>query len=393
MTETTKVGHFATTVRGLFLAPEPLPREAGEVLLLPVPLASGAVAVAEVASAPEGCTVDRLEVIEPLSGSSDAWQTREASLGPGERVVVALGGRFATRGIPGRGPDRPVPPGAELDLLNVGGVAGLCSEPHRPLVKLRILGGVERGGRPALMRDLISIPGVGVPVDEDSAPGTPLVLVTGSDMEVGKTTCAASLAFSLRAAGIRVTYVKLTGTGRMRDLMRVNYGRGAGFFDSARLAWDFVDAGLATTFEIPKEEVRWCARLLLGHAALHGEIVVAEVADAPCADGSVAAATDPWLLSWLRRRGLVICACDTLGSTLIVHWIRSHMGIEDEDILISGRVANDAALRREAEHMAGVTVVNCTSPSGLSALGGKTAGGALSDWVLRHIMSRRRVIA
>jgi len=391
--ETIKVDHFATTVRGLFLAPHPLPRESREVPLLPLPLSSGAVAVAEVVSAPEGCAVDRLEVIEPLAGSADAWRTRETPLEPGWRLVVALGGRSASRSLSGRGPERPVPPGGELDLLNVGGVTGLCSAPHGPVVKLRILGGVDRGGRAALMRDLISIPGVGVPVDEDAVPSTPLVLVTGSDMDVGKTTCAASLALALRAAGIRVTYAKLTGTGRMRDLMRVNYGRNEGFFDAMRLAWDFVDAGLATTFEIPAKELRRRARLLLGHAALHGEVVVAEVADAPCADGSIAAATDPWLLSWLRQRGLVICACDTLGSTLIVHWIRSHMGIEEEDILISGVVANDAALRREAERMTGAVLVNCTSPSGLSALGGKTAGGALADWVLRHIMSRRRVIA
>jgi len=387
------IDHFATTARGLFLAEHPLSREAREVSLAEALLAAGDVAVAEVTAAPDGCTVDHMEVIEPLAGSADAWQTREALLAPGQRVVVALGGRFANRSISGRAPDRPVPPGAELDLLNVGGVTGLCHEPDLPLVKLRILGGVDRGGRPAAVRDLICIPGGGVPVDEDATPGTPVVLVTGSDMDVGKTTCAASLAFALRAAGIRVSYVKLTGTGRMRDLMRVNYGRSSGFFDSARLAWDFVDAGLATTFEVPEDEARWSARLLLGHAAVHSEIVLAEVADSPCADGSVAAATDPWLLSWLRRRGLVICACDTLGSTLIVHWIRSHMGIEEENLLISGRVANDEDLRREASRMTGVSLVNCTSPSGLSALGGKTAGGALADWVLRHIMSRRRVIA
>ncbi|MEK6710049.1 MAG: hypothetical protein AABZ64_05680, partial [Nitrospinota bacterium] len=284
-------------------------------------------------------------------------------------------------------------PGGELDLLNVGGVTGICNGREQPVVKLRILGGVDRGGRPALLRELSSIPAVGAPIDEDQTPGIPLILVTGSDMDVGKTTCAASVAFALRAVGIRVTYVKLTGTGRMRDLMRVAYGRPTGFFDSARLAWDFVDAGLATTCEIPGGELRRCARLLLHHAALHGEIVVAEIADSPCADGSVAAATDPWMLGWLRRRGLVICACDTLGSTLIVHWIRSHMGIENEDILISGRVANDAALCREAARMTGAVLVSCTSPSGLSALGGKTAGGALADWVLRHIMARRRVIA
>ncbi|OGL63033.1 MAG: hypothetical protein A3I72_15660 [Candidatus Tectomicrobia bacterium RIFCSPLOWO2_02_FULL_70_19] len=379
---TARIDHFATTVRGLFLGPDPITREMPEVSLLDAPLSSGAVAVAEVASAPAGCAVDRLEVIEPLPGSTDAWQTREVPLKPGMRVAVALGGRFANRGVPGRGPDRPVPPGATLDLLNVGGVTGLSNDPQRPVVKLRILGGVDRDGRPALMRDLPSIPGGSAPVYEDGAPFSSLVLVVGSEMEVGKTTCAASAAVALRAAGIRVTYAKLTGTGRMRDLMRVNYGRNEGFFDAMRLAWDFVDAGLATTFEIPAKELRRRARLLLGHAALHGEVVVAELADSPCADGSIAAATDPWLLNWLRHRGLVICACDTLGSTHIVDWIRRHMGVGDENLLISGIVANDPALRREVERMTGAILLNCTSP-----------GGHFAYRVLHHIMSRQKEAA
>ncbi len=387
------IDHFASTARGLFLSPGLLARGARELPLSPHPVAEGAAAAVEVTAAPPGCAVGSLEVIEPLPGAAEAWQTREVPLEAGMRLVVVLGGRFANRSISGRAPSRPAPPGSELDLLNTGGIAGLCNEPHQPLVKLKVLGGVEHGGKQVHVSELPTVPGIRIPLDEDAAPGAPLVLFAGSDMDVGKTTCAASLAFSLRAAGIRVAYVKLTGTGRMRDLMRVCYGRPLGFFDSARLAWDFVDAGLATTFARPLKEVRRTARILLRHAATHGEIVLAELADSPCSDGSLHVATDPWMLGWLRRRGLVICACDTLGSTLIVHWIRSHMGIEDESILISGRVANEPALCREAERMANVASVSCTSPSGLSPLGGKTAGGALADWVIRHIMARRRAIA
>jgi len=210
---------------------------------------------------------------------------------------------------------------------------------------------------------------------------------------VGKTTCAASLGFSLRSAGVRVAYVKLTGTGRMRDLMRVHYGRPLGFFDTRRNAWDFVDAGLASTFSHPRDEIRHCARDLLRHASRFSEIILAELADAPYFDGSLHVASDPWIQSWLRKIGLVICACDTAASTLTVHWIRSHMNLEEDSILISGRVANDPSLRREAERMAHVVSMSCATPGDLSPLGGEAAGGALADWVIRRIMNLRRVLA
>ncbi|MEK6712368.1 MAG: hypothetical protein AABZ64_17505, partial [Nitrospinota bacterium] len=101
---TTRIDYFSTTSRGLFLAPAALPRHAQEVSLLAAPLAAGALAVAEVAAVPQGCPVDRLEVLQPLAGSLDACQTLEMPLQIGMRVVVGLGGRFANRSISGRAP-------------------------------------------------------------------------------------------------------------------------------------------------------------------------------------------------------------------------------------------------------------------------------------------------
>lgn len=389
----TSIDHFASTARGFFLAPGGLTRGQSEVSLSPEPVSGGALAVVEVVEVPPGCLIDQLEVVEPFPKTAVAWQTREVPLSPGQKLVVAIGGRFANRSISGRSPSRPCPPGTELDLLNKGGVSGLCEDPSQHVVKLKVLGGVDRNGRPTLLSDLITVTGNRSPLRQDGYPGAPIVLITGSDMEVGKTTCASSLTSSLRAAGIRTGYVKLTGTGRMRDLMKVCYGRSLGYFDETRLAWDFVDAGLASTRDRPEAEVRRCARTLLRHAAQHCEIVLAELADSPCSDGSLHVATDSWLQSWLQKRGLLICACDTVESSLIVHWVRSHMGIDDENILISGPVANDPALRHEVERMAHVATLNCMGPSGFVPQGGKSAGGAMADWTIRHLMARRRTSA
>ncbi len=346
----------------------------------------------EVAEAPSNARISILEIIEPVPGTNDAWQTREVPLEAGLKLVVAIGGRFANRSVKGHPPDRPTPVGGYFDLLNSGGVAGLADDQSQSVVKLKALGGIEFQGRNALLSDFQTIPFGVSPLDDDEAPETPLVMVMGSDMEVGKTTCAASLALSLRAAGIKVTYAKLTGTGRMRDLMRVCYGRPLGYFDSARLGWDFVDAGLATTFPAEPERVRDSARILLRYAEARGEIVLAEIADAPYSEGSVDVATDYWIHSWLSRSGLVICACDTEDTTRTVDWLVQHIKLEKRKMLISGRVANDSCVRREVEKTTGISAISCTSPSGLSPQGLRTAGGAMADWVIRHVMNRRKVL-
>lgn len=387
-----EVHHFASTARGLLLMPDGISRGSNLVPLLEEPVPSGALAAVEVADAPPGAPINHLEIIEPVPGTASAWQTREVLLKEGLKLLVAIGGRFANRSISGHPPDQPAPVGSFLDLLNSGGVAGLSRDRGQPLVKLKVLGGAGHRGRIASLAALRTIPSVMAPLDEDAVPETPLVMIMGSDMEVGKTTCAASLALSLRAAGIKVTYAKLTGTGRMRDLMRVVYGRPLGYFDSERLGWDFVDAGLATTFPADPARARESARILLRHAAGRGEIVLAEIADAPYSEGSVHVATDYWIKAWLNRSGLIICASDSVDSTRTIDWIGENIHLENERLLISGRVANSSLDRQEVKKRTGVNAIDCVSPRGHSPHGLKTAGSAIADWVIRHIMSRRKVI-
>lgn len=352
----------------------------------------GAFAVVEVLDIPSGAEIDSLEIIEPIPGTADAWQTRETPLMARDTLVVGVGGRYAKRSISGYAPEQPSPPGQLLDLLNTGGVSGIRDNPEQLAIKLKILGAVEHQGTRALLSDFPAIPSAVAPMEGDDVPETPVVLVMGSDMEVGKTTCAASLASSLRAAGIKVTYVKLTGTGRMRDLMRVCYGRPLGYFDSSRLGWDFVDAGLATTYGIDSNEVSQRARILLRHAVVHGEIVLAEIADAPDAEGSIQVTTDPWIQAWVNQSGLILCACDSVESSSTVDWIRGNFELGNEEILISGRMADNPSMKQEIEANTGLKTISCISPSGHSPHAFQTAGGALADWVIRHVMTRRRGI-
>ncbi len=385
-----RIDFFASTARGLFLSPASPCTFGPDFTPDPRPVPANGIALGEVVEAPQEATVDRLEIMESLPGTLGAWRTRETRLHEKASVLVTLGGRYANRSISGRAPEAPPEPGAVVDLLNVGGVCGLANDPATPCVRIEVKGSVPLGEQPALLSRLRVIPDTRCPVDEDGVPGVPIVLIAGSEMDVGKTTCASSLASSLRSSGIRPSYAKLTGTGRMRDLMQVTYGRPLGFFDATRLGWDFTDAGLCSTNAVSGTEVRRCARNLLRHACAKGEIVIAELADSPYADASLHVASDPWMKSWLARRGLLICACDTLESTLIVHWLRSHMEVEEENMLISGRIANEAHAREEAERMTGIRALSCMAPSPASLSGDKAVGGAIADWVADHLIRRRR---
>ena len=382
--------YFASTVRGLFLSPESPYAFQTNFTPDPRPVPSNGIALGKVVAAPENAPVDRLETLEFLHGTQDAWETNEVKLREKMNVVVAIGGRYANRSASGREPASPTGPGVVLDLLNVGGVCGVRANPETPCVKIEVKGGIALHGEPARLSHLPIIPDTRCAVDEEGIPRAPIILATGSDMDVGKTTCASSLASALHSSGIHVSYVKLTGTGRMRDIMQVNYGRPIGFFDSARLSWDFVDAGLASTCGISAGQVRRCARNLLRHACAKAEIVIAELADSPSSDASLHVASDPWVKDWLMRRGLIICACDTLESTLIVHWIRSHLGVEEENMLISGRLANEAHAREEAYRMTGIRVLSCIAPNPSSLAGERAVGGAIADWVMKHFMRQRK---
>ncbi len=376
----------------MFLSPESPFTFEGEFTPDPRPVPSNGIALGEVVATPKNAPIDRLESLEVLRGTQDAWNTSEIKLREKMNVAVATGGRYANRSISGREPDSPAEPGAVLDLLNVGGVCGIRANPETPCVKIEVKGGVSLRGEPAQLPHLPVIPDTRCPVDEEGIPCAPIILVTGSEMDVGKTTCASSLASALHSSGIHVSYVKLTGTGRMRDLMQVNYGRPLGFFDSARLGWDFVDAGLASTCGVPGHRVRRCAQNLLRHACAKAEIVIAELADSPSSDASLHVASDPWVRDWLARRGLLICACDTLESTLIVHWIRSHLGVDEENMLISGRLANEAHAREEAYRMTGIRALSCIAPNPTSLATDNAVGGAIADWVIKHFMRQRKSV-
>jgi hypothetical protein len=103
----------------------------------------------------------------------------------------------------------------------------------------------------------------------------PLVLVVGSDMDVGKTTTARRVVYALRAMGHKVAAGKATGVASLADLTSL-YDAGASE------VIDFAALGEPATIGLTEEEVLSVFHRIfnhLRHAAGPGGYVVIELAD------------------------------------------------------------------------------------------------------------------
>jgi hypothetical protein len=134
----------------------------------------------------------------------------------GDVLVGALGERQALKGYSGRIP-RQIAPGDTLHVLNMGGILGRCTGDHPdlgPALRVEVLGAVLVGDPPRHAR----IQDHAIELREHLAASAPLVMVSGTAMNTGKTFAAARLVAGLTARGLRVAAAKLTGASLMRDV-------------------------------------------------------------------------------------------------------------------------------------------------------------------------------
>src|SRR4029077_19131400 len=203
------------------------------------------VRVATEIPAEEGVVV----VVEVLNNKStyntlELTSGRMAKVGKGDIVVGALGHRKALFGYSGHIPSS-VKPGDVIQMLNIGGVLGVCDSVNPDKGKpfdCRVIGGVldfpylgERIGVPARVgyRRL----------DYDATlntQGVPVVALAGTCMEAGKTAAAAAIISRMRHRGLVVDAFKATGVSLRPDIMA--------FEDAgARKSMIFTDLGVVTT--------------------------------------------------------------------------------------------------------------------------------------------------
>lgn len=171
---------------------------------------------------------------------------RMSKLKKDDIIAVALGERMALKGFVGHLP-KTLKTDDVINLLNIGGVAGICTsanvkEVGEPL-RIRVLGGIERNGK------LLNIGQAALfrPASKLKS-DIPLIMITAGSMDSGKTTVAAEIIKTLTRIGMRLAAAKLTGVGAMRDLYKMeDYG----VYESV----SFVDAGITSTANVDHETV------------------------------------------------------------------------------------------------------------------------------------------
>jgi len=169
---------------------------------------------------------------------------RFATLHKGDIIVVALGNRRALKGFVGDVPKK-LKVGDVIHVLNLGGVAGICTSENYQQVghalKIRVLGSVtDKKGEP----DSISKSTLFKPATKLQTT-VPIIIVSGTCMEVGKTTAACELINSIFHKGMLVCASKVAGIAAMKDtLMMEDYG--------AYKTVTMIDAGFTSTASKPR---------------------------------------------------------------------------------------------------------------------------------------------
>jgi molybdopterin-guanine dinucleotide biosynthesis protein len=176
------------------------------------------------------------------------------------------------------------------------------------------------------------------------------IAVVGTGMDSGKTQTCAHLVRGLIAAGLRVAYIKITGTGAGGDTWLLTDA-------GASPVLDFTDAGMSTTYLAPISQIESALVSLLAHAANEGvDAAVVEVAD-----GVLQIETSALLKSEIFASlvsGLMMVSHDSMGASAGVHWLMKNS--RPPVLALSGIISTSPLQAREATQALGLPVYDRT---------------------------------
>lgn len=197
----------------------------------------------------------------------------------GDILVGALGRRRALRGFVGDVPDS-IQVGDQLAVLNRGGVIGANtardpgSEGPLPceVVGMPVLDGTIPNIRDFAIPEVSSLAGRKIP---------PVVIVSGTSMQSGKTSFLAEIIQALTKKGLSVAAGKLTGVACLRDLLSMQ-DNGA-----VRTA-SFQDAGFPSTAGMDVATLVATSKAVIAHLAETApELILLELGDGLVGDYGV----------------------------------------------------------------------------------------------------------
>lgn len=235
---------------------------------------------------------------------------RRRHLFVGDEVVVAYGNRYASNQFEALVPETLGP----CHLVAGGGMAARAISWHvsvsrgpTAITPIGLLAGTD--GKRLNLRAFALEP---VKTPSDYRPTA--IAVVGTSMDSGKTQSAVHLVRGMIAAGLRVGYAKVTGTGAGGDYFWL---KDAG----ADPVLDFTDVGMASTYRARPEEVEEALIHLVDHVAARGvDAMVIEIADGVLQKET---ATLVASAAFTRRvGGIVLAAQDSMGALAGYQWLR-----------------------------------------------------------------------
>lgn len=255
-------------------------------------------------------TVLAVQVMEDKSIYNELEQPsgRMSKLKKGDVIAVALGARMALKGFAGALPKK-LKTGDIIHLLNFGGVAGVCTsanlhEVGHPL-RIRVLGGIARNGK------LLNIGQSSLFKPANTLKNTPpLIIVTGTSMDSGKTTVAVEITKTLTRMGMQMSGAKLTGVAALRDLYKMNdYG--------VQKNVSFVDCGITSTADVDHDHIVKMAKGALNHLSKDNpDAIMVEFGDGVMGRYGVRAILeDPEIQKNVRLH--IGCASDPVGALML----------------------------------------------------------------------------
>ena len=172
---------------------------------------------------------------------------RSAVINKKDVIIVALGNRRALKGFAGKVP-RKIKAGDIINILNFGGVAGICTSSNRyevgnPL-KVKVLGAViDDKNKPINIYNYR----IFEPAKKINS-NIPIIIVTGTCMNVGKTTVACEIIKEANKKGLRVACAKIAGIAAIKDTLQMR--------DSGAIkVISMIDAGQTSTILSPQKNI------------------------------------------------------------------------------------------------------------------------------------------
>lgn len=306
--------------------------------------------------------LDQKEVYNQVEGADGVFRTIEK----GQVLVGALGERQALKGYSGRIP-RHVAPGDVIHVQNMGGILGRVATAHPdlgPALRVEVLGAVLTGEPPRHAR----IQDAAIEPAEALAHSAPLVMVSGTAMNTGKTYAAASLVGGLTRRGMRVAAAKLTGAALQRDVRAMVAG-------GAVASASFTEAGAVAT---TGRDMVPIAKGLIAHLnAADPDVLVLELGDGVIGPYGVDQILEDMELQRLTAVH-VVAAADLAGAWACDQLFRTRYRAEIG--VVVGPATDTDVGKRYVQNALGVAAVNARSePEALAALVAE-AVGAMKAW-------------